>query len=358
MAKKCLLTVIALLLIIFGVYILFKIIHKPQKTIIVTFSDVPPIIQDFLREDITVYYRGYKVGDVSEIKLSDDQKKIVFYIGIHYKNLKLPRNIGMILKTEDIFGARYFSISYPKNPSTELLSDGDTIEGTAAYERIDKYLVGEFETGKLKIIMDNLVILTNTLTGALKGNNEELISSIKNSSGDVEVILNNIKDIIADPQVKTDIKSAIKYSSSSIKDLSQILESNRSELRQTISTAPEMITKTVNNLESLSQNMPRVNKNISEVNGSIQKATKTIDKTNSSISITNCNLDTINKKVPEIPPCLLTKADNALTKFDCIGSELIDLLNKKFLIFRFMFGKPGSSFEKCKQGDPNCLKCR
>jgi|GEM_PF-1895340 len=356
MIKKCSIVVIMSLFIIFGGYFLYKTIHKPQMTIIVKFGDVPPILQNFPRGNITVYYRGYKVGEVSKVALSDDQKNILFYVEIDYKNLKLPKNIDIILKTEDLYGARFFSISYPKNPSSELLSDGDVMQGTAAYERLDKYLMAEFETGKLKILLDNMLVLTDVMKGALKGNNEELLSSIKKSSGDIETILDDLKEIIDDPQVKKDIKSTIKYSSSTIKGLNQIMESK--EIKQTIATAPETINRTVNNLESLSQNMPKVNNNISEVNGSIKKATKTIDTTNTSLSVTNCNLETINKKVPEIPPCLLNKADNALTKFDCIGSELIELLNKRFLVFRFIFGKPGGSFEKCKQGDPNCLKCR
>jgi ABC-type transporter Mla subunit MlaD len=358
MRKKWFVVIFILLFLISIGYFTHKIINKPEKTIVVTFGDVPPIVENIIRRTITVYYRGYKVGEVSKVKLSDDQKKIIFYVDIYYKHLKLPRNIGMILKTQDIFGARYFSISYPKNPSSKLLSDGDTIEGTAAYERLDKYLITEMETGKLKVIIDNLLVLTGAAAGMLKGNNEELLSDVKKSSSDIEIIMDNLKEILNDPQVKRDIKSTINYSSRSIKDLSQIMESNKNEISQTISKAPESIDKTINNLESLNKNMPRVNKSISEVDYSIQKATQTIDQTNSSLSVTNCNLDTINKKVPEIPPCLLNKADNALTKFDCIGTELIDLLNKKFLVFRFMFGKPGGSFERCKLQDSNCLKCR
>jgi methyl-accepting chemotaxis protein len=230
------------------------------------------------------------------------------------------------------------------------LSDGDIVKGTAVYERIDKYLITQFETGKLKILMDNLIELTGFTKEALKSSdNNELLSGIKKSSGDVSTILDNLREIIEDPQVKRDIKSTIKYSSLSIKDLSEIVESNKNEIKQIFAKAPESIDKTINNLESLNKNMPRVNENI-------QEASTTINRATSSLSVTNCNLDTINKKVPEIPPCLLNKADNALTKFDCIGTELIDLLNKKFLVFRFMFGKPGSSFERCK--DPNCIESR
>ncbi|MDD3013753.1 MAG: MlaD family protein, partial [Candidatus Gastranaerophilales bacterium] len=338
MRKKRLMAVALFLLLIFGGFFVYKTIHKPQMTIIVKFGDTPPILQNFPRRDITVYYRGYKVGDVSKVELSGDQKYILFYVEINYKNLKLPKNIDIILKTEDLYGARYFSISYPKNPSSQLLSDGDVMEGTAAYERLDKYLIAEFETGKLKILLDNMLVLTEAMKGALKSNNGELLSEIKKSSSDIGIILSNLREIIDDPQVKSDIKSTIKYSSSSIKELDQIIQSK--EIKQIITTAPETINKTVTNLESLSQNMPIVNKNILEV-------TKTVDKTNSSLSVTNCNLDKINKKVPEIPSSLLNKADNALTKFDCIGSELIELLNKRFLVFRFMFGKPGSPFERC-----------
>lgn len=351
--RKVVIAALALLLILGG-SLLYNVIYKPQMRIIVTYNDVPPIIENILRGRITVYFRGYKVGEVSDVKLSEDQKHVLFYINIYYKDLKLPKNIAIILKTEDIYGARFLSISYPKNPSSELLSDGDVIKGTATYDRIDKYLVQELETGKLKILVDNLIDLTNFADKALKGDNTELINDIKKSGGDVGTILGNIREILDDPQVKRDIKSTISYSSKSLKDLNQIMENNRDEINETISKAPESIDKTVRNLESLNNNMPKVNRSILKVNETIREANSTISRTNVSLDITNCNLETINRKVPEIPPTLLTKADKALTKFDCMGTELIDLLNERFILFKFLLGKPGSSFQRCKLPNPDC----
>jgi ABC-type transporter Mla subunit MlaD len=355
MKKKGLIIIISFLLFILAGFSVYKYEHKPQMTIIVKYRDVPPIIKGFLRGDITVYYRGYKVGKVSKFALSGDQQSVLFYLEIYYKNLKLPKNIGMILKTEDIYGARYFSISYPKNPSPQLLSNGDVIKGTATYERLDKYLVAQFETGKLKILVDNLIDLTNFMDIALKSNKNEFLNEFKKSGGNIGSILSNLKELIEDPQVKNDIKSTLKYSSRSIKNLDQIMETNRESIRQIVSKAPESIDKTIANLESINKNMPEVNNNILKADNTIQKTSRIIKKTNSSISVTNCNLDTINRKVPEIPPDLLPKADKALTKFDCMGTELIDLLNERFLIFKFLFGKPGSSFERCKLPTPDCL---
>jgi len=355
MRRKRFIVVICSLLLILGGYFLYKFNSKPQMTIIVTFDDVPPIIHGLVRGKIEIYYRGYQVGNVSKITLSDDQKHILFYLDINYKNLKIPKNAAIILKTEDLFGARFFSISYPKYPSSQLLSDGDVIKGTASYERIDKYLIDQFETGKLKILIKNLIDLTSFMNNILKTNKGGFLNEIKKSGDNIDIILNNLRQITDDPQVKNDIKSTLNYSSRSIKNLNQILENNRESINKTISNAPESIDKTVTNLESINRNMPEVNQSIMKANDTIKKTSKIIKNTNESLYMTNCNLDVINKKVPDIPSNLLYKADNALTKFDCIGTELIDLLNERFLIFKFMFCKPGSSFQKCKLRSTSCL---
>jgi ABC-type transporter Mla subunit MlaD len=355
MKRKWILIAGLLLLIIIIVYHLFNCNYKPQMTLAVTFTDAPPIVQNFFRGTITAYYRGYKVGKICKVALSEDQKLVIFYLKIDYKNLKLPKNVEIILRTEDVFGARYISVNYPEHPSSEYLSDGDVIKGFASYERIDKFLVTELKTGKLKKLIDNLINLTTVLDKALTTGNTEFASEIKKSGADVGIIINNLKEIISDPQVKRDIKSTIHYSSKSMKSLNSIMESNSNNISQTLSNAPESIDKTIKNLESINKNMPDINNSILSTNDTIINTGKTINRTDLLLSTTNCHLDDINKKVPAIPANLLYKADNALTKFDCIGTEVIELLNERFLIFKFMFGNPGSSFERCKRQYPDCL---
>ena len=326
--------IIGILLVVFCGYIFFNFMTKPEMTVIIAYSETPPIIQHFLRRDITAYYRGYNVGKVSKVGLSKDQKHINFYLEIYYKHLQLPKNTSIILKTEDLYGARYFDLRYPKHPSSELLSNGDVIKGYAAYDRLDKYLMTEFKTGKLKKIEDNLIDITNILKNYLGENN----SDIKEAKYDTTIILNNLREIISDPHLKQGLKSIIISSSRSVKDINQLLETK--ELKETITNAPKSIDKTIKNLESINENMPKINENIAKANQNIPEVNKTVSTTNSLLCNTNYNLGTINSKVPSIPPCLLEKAD-------CLTTELGKILDKRFLLFRLMFGKPGSSLEKC-----------
>lgn len=337
--------VILIILLILGIFGLYKYLSHPDMTIIVKYKEVPPVIRRFPKTNINAFYRGYKIGYCSRLTLSEDQKDIVFYLEIHYKKLKLPKNIKIFLNTEDLYGSVHFTLEYPENPSSHLLSNGDVVYGAGAYERIDKYLVKDIQNGKLGHILSNMLVITDILQKELSNNNGKLNNFLINankSGGDLGFLLNDLRKIIDDPEIRHEIKSTIKNSSRSFNNINQVLESK--ELRKTITNSPESIEKTIKNLESANKNITKANQNLPEMN-------KTVCKTNSLLSTTNCNLETINCKVPKIPSGLLEKAD-------CLSNELIEMLNKRFLFFRFMFGNPGNSFKKCKQDDLNCLKTK
>ena len=350
---------IALLLVGYGLY---KFLDRPEKTIIVKYKEVPPVIRRFPKSNVKIYYRGYRVGHVSKMALSDDQKYIVFHLGIHYKNLKIPKNIKIYLNSEDLYGSRHFSLEDPENPSSELLSDGDMVYGTGAYERIDKYLVKDMAEGKLGRVISNLVVITDFVDKGINSNSGEfnkLLKNVEASRKDIGLFINDLREVINDPQIKHIIRS----SSRSVDNINELLETE--ELRSTITKAPETIGKTVKSLETLTENTPKIsvglieaNQNLSEANNNLHRVNKNIYNTNSLLCTTNCNLGTINCKVPVIPPSLLTNADKVLKTVDCLSNELIEILSKKFLVFRLMFGNPGSSLKKCKQCETQCLKCK
>lgn len=340
--RNILKTLFAGIFLILAILIIYKIATRPYMTIIIKYKETPPIVQNFLRNKITAYYRGYKVGEVSEIKLAPDQQSILFYLKIYYKDLKLPKNTKILLKTEDLFAARYFYLDIPQYPDKELLADGDCIEGTAAYERIDKYLITQLESGRLRKLVDNSLMITNAVTGVLQTDNKDLISKLNSSSGDIQSIIHSINSLISDPQVQKDIKSTINYSSRSIKDLNGLL--NEPDVKKSIATAPQTIDKTVKNLDLLSENMPKVNNNLTATNS-------LITTTNHQLGETNVNLGTINCKVPEIPSDLICNADKTLIKADCLIDQLTKILGQRFLALRLLFGAPLKDLEKCTKKD-------
>ena len=153
----------AAFLLIVAAFFIFKILHRPQMTIIVNYKDAPPLSSFFFTKTIDAHFRGYKVGKVSQITLSKDQKHLEFKLEIYYKNLRIPKNSSIMLRTENFYGKRYLDIHYPENPSPELLKDGDSIEGLDLYEGLDEYLIKEFKVGHSKNFLTNLSSITEIL---------------------------------------------------------------------------------------------------------------------------------------------------------------------------------------------------
>ncbi|NLF84116.1 MAG: hypothetical protein GX568_09070 [Candidatus Gastranaerophilales bacterium] len=341
--------------------------RKPDKIITVRFKEVPPLIK--FAGDISVYYRGFKVGKATCKKLSADQKYILFCLRITYKDLELPVNTKIILKTQDVFGDRYFDLIYPDNPSEKLLASGDVIDGTAVYERLDKYLVEEMENGELGELISNLTWLTGEARTALGGGDAELkklSGEAAKSMNDISAITKELRAVLADPQVQKDIKTAISYAPKSLKSLNALLAQD--ELQNMIKSAPQLLDKTVTRLETVSTELPHVNRNMEQINTNFSAMDSTLQctngllvgtngllgGTNGLLSGTNCLLGDLNPKIPVIPQELVTQADKTLKRYDCIGAALSDTMSKRALLLRLMFGKPGESFENCNYPPCSC----
>lgn len=307
---------------------------------VVQYDFVPAINRNVHIFRIDAHYRGYDVGDVTEVKLSPDQKHINFYVTINYKGLKLPTNSEIIFKNENIYGARYLDVEYPQNPSGKLIKNGDIIDGKEAYERIDEYLIEALDSEQSKRMLQNLYEITDALKIALtKGDNKKLLNK---SAGDLAIILEDLKSITRDSSFTTDLKSTIKHSSSSLKNVDEILSSK--EIRETIIQAPASVNQTMKNIGAMTDSMGKVSEVLPHVN-------KNLDCVNTLLQDANGNLCTINTKVPTIPQSLVENAETLVVKTNCLESELSKILSKRFLIPRLIFGNPGKSFK-------TCAKCR
>lgn len=329
--------IIAIILLVFlGSILFYKITHKTYMKLIVQYDYVPAINKDVHIFRIDVHYRGYDVGDVTEVKLSKDQKHIEFFVNINYKDLKLPTNSPIIFKNENIYGARYLDIEPPQIPSGRLMANGDVIDGTEVYERIDEYLIESFTKGNAKRLTDNLLEISDILKTSLKNeDNEKLLNQ---SAGDLAIILENLRQITADPSVNKDIKSTIKHSSRTLKSLDEILQ--KKEMKQTIEETPTTIKKTLNSIQDMNAHIDKVSDALPEIN-------KNLGTTNNLLTDSNNNLCTINTKVPPIPQSLVEKAENLIMKTDCLETELSKVLSKRFLFLKLFFGRPGENMKTC-----------
>lgn len=307
--------------LIFG-FLVFKLVTKPQMSFIVEYKDVPAVSDNLFLFRIDVHFRGYDVGDVKKIQLAQDQSHLEFFIDIHYKDLKIPRNSLIMFKTENIYGARYVDIEPPDVPSNIFIANGDVIDGTETFERLDQYLIEEFTKGKTGILVDNLRDITDILKEGLE--NDDSKKLLTKSAGDLTVILENLRKVTEYPNFSKDMTSVIKCSSGSLKNIDEIL--NKEEIKEIIINSPEKINKTMDSVESISKNISAANSGIAEVNSS---------------------LTSIDNKVPLISESLVENTENLVLKLDCLGSEISKLISKKFLILRLVFANPGKSFKIC-----------
>ena len=161
------LTALIVLITAIVIYGIYKFINRPYMSFAIRYDQVPPVVLNFPRGKPDAYYRGLKVGKVTKIDLSKDQKDIVFNLDIYYKNLKLPKNTVTLLSSEDLYGARHFSLYYPDKPSNELISNGDTVLGTMADDRVDKVMVAEMQRGRLNEILNDLLLFMRGAKGPL-----------------------------------------------------------------------------------------------------------------------------------------------------------------------------------------------
>lgn len=325
---------------ILGIHFIYNSLRKPYMSLIIKFREVPPVIDTFPRGKFSVYFRGYKVGKVDKVFLSKDQKYIVFILDIYYKNLKLPKNTKILMESEDIYGAKHFSLVYPKNPSNELLSNMDEIHGNCTIKRIDKYIIDELKKGRLRSLLDNLIALTESLKSPVQDIN--IISRQKE-------FRNFIKQL---PQTVDSTVQGINEINLNIPSVNK----NINEVSKEISEVSGNISETRGSLINTNDNILTTNQNITKVNESMPQITQTITQSNSLLYSTNSSLSDLSGKIPHIPKCLIENANKSLIKFDCLSDELTNILSKRFLIPRFTFGKPASSLKDCINNNNPCCQ--
>lgn len=322
--------------------VLLFFLIRPQMKFVIQFDSVPATNNPFFPFSINVHYRGYKVGRVTKIKLSEDQRHILFYVNIYYKGLLIPTNSLMIYKNENIYGKRYVDINYPEVPTADYVKSGDTVYGFAAAERIDQYVVNEIKKGQTGKLLQNIYDISEILKKALS--NKDNNKLLTHSAGDLAVILENLKGVTQDASLVSDLRSTIKCSSCSLKNVNSILSDKK--INQCIRTAPQQIITTCNNIEKVNENVKIMTKILPSVNSNLSS-------TNATLGDVNCNLGQINTKVPIVPQSLVSSAEQLVVKTTCIEGELSNILSKRFLLLKLTFANPFKALHAYAQ---NCFR--
>lgn len=178
-----------------------------------------------------VYYKGYKLGTTTKLKISKDFKTTYLYIKLNQRGLHLPRNISAKIKNYDK-DIKYVDIIYPPAPMIRYIKTGDIIKGESGFtisgisDINQAHLDDLSEKGGSLLssatkTTDSLTELFTLVTDILKENRENIFASttlLKNGMANLEISTKNLKNMTQ--KVDNGItEQNIKNSSSNIEQM-------------------------------------------------------------------------------------------------------------------------------------------
>lgn len=121
----------------FGKFLFWLLIFILVLIVIANYLNHTYIKAEFNKMDpipskMGVYYKGYKLGSTSRLRISKDFKKTYLYITLNQRGLHLPKNIRVKIKKYDN-ETKYVDIIYPKRPMIRYIRTGDTIKGDTGF---------------------------------------------------------------------------------------------------------------------------------------------------------------------------------------------------------------------------------
>ncbi|MBO5447520.1 hypothetical protein J6A34_08445 [bacterium] len=205
-----------LVLILLIIALVFVIINYFNHTYIkAEFNDMDP-----LPDKMGVYYKGYKLGSTSKIKISKDFKTTYLFITLNQRGLELPKNITVSIKQydKDEEDSKYVDINYPSAPMLSYIKTGDTIKGLTQnginpdgisetnQQHLDNLSAkGESFLASAKETSDSLTSLFDMIYSILDENKEniqESTTSFKNSMKNLENLTTKINNGITEDMIK------------------------------------------------------------------------------------------------------------------------------------------------------------
>jgi|GEM_PF-1781753 len=359
--KAGLFIVISLALLIFSILWLRYFAIRPHMTIVSRFKDPGPIAKG-----LQVYYQGVNVGKVSKIDFSKDFRYTLVYISIYRKDLKLPANVIARIDSQGITGQKFINITYPDHPVSKLLSDGSVISGEVPFSLSDlqEILGAQVKNGKLQKMLENFeksfemqeqlsIKMTKLATSAnklIEENREkisELIDAGASTAENLDKIFSNVNEIVGDSEIKQGIKSTVKTANSTTCMLKDILKSDE-------------FTNTMSNISEITQNISNITAD-KELREDLKSTFKLLGEASNAFS--GFKSSGLSSKAPITGGCsplksggniidlavdTLYNTNQAAKSVNCLSQGMSDIFNKRFVLLRLMFGKPGSSLEECK----------
>ena len=355
--KAGLFIILTLSMLIFSILWLRYFSVRPVMTIIAEFKNPGPITKG-----LAAYYQGVNIGRVSKITFSPDFKHTLVYIEFNQK-LKLPKNSTAKITAQGITGQKYVDILYPDYPSSKLLVNNNIITGVTPYSLTDfQEAMGKIvKSGKLNNVFRDMekylkaeIALTLGLQSTLdkaniflaknKDNINSIISKAASSTNNLNKILTNINDITGNPQVKTGIISTINFTGLAAKNFNEI--SGNKEFSHNLRQTSKNILAITDNLNIITGNIKDLSSD-KDIKDGLKNTFEVIGKTNKALD----GLNSYNSKEGDFKGLVvdtLQSTNQAVKRFDCLSCGLSDMLNKRFLLLKLIFGQPGTALKQCQ----------
>lgn len=250
-----------------------------------------------LYANIPVYFKGYRIGKVRSVKLSEDYKYTFADIVIYKKDPILSSDVVAKVKNHDII-KEYVDLTIPDEASTTILKNKSVIDGEPLFD-LDSFLS---DIANADIIVPLLQTFSDTLT------------SFNKTSIEINGFFADSRSILKDN--KNNINQATKELAQSSKNLRKLTA------RINSSISKEKINNTTSNMSKSSDNVLTATENVKRITENIDNATKNLDKTVAKID------------------CTMSKADKISDNVKAITCGLRETLEKRFAGLKIFFGKP------------------
>lgn len=249
-----------------------------------------------------VYYKGYKLGSTSRLRISKDFKKTYLYITLNQRGLHLPKNIRVKIKKYDN-ETKYVDIIYPKRPMIRYIRNGDTIKGDTGF------------------IFSGISDINQAHIDDLSEKGGDLLSSAKKTTDSLTEMFDLVTDILGEN------RENILNSTTSLKNGMKNLEQTTQNMKAMSNKINDGITK--QNIQNSTKNIEQMTSNFANSSKDFISITGNFNKTSSDFSVLVPKLST-----------LIDVVQMSICNVNDIILGLKKTLQQKWGGARIIFGKP------------------
>mgnify|MGYP000593239251 FL=1 len=291
----------------FGKFLFWLLIFILVLIVIANYLNHTYIKAEFNKMDpipskMGVYYKGYKLGSTSRLRISKDFKKTYLYITLNQRGLHLPKNIRVKIKKYDN-ETKYVDIIYPKRPMIRYIRTGDTIKGDTGF------------------IFSGISDINQAHIDDLSEKGGDLLSSAKKTTDSLTEMFDLVTDILGEN------RGNILNSTTSLKNGMKNLEKTTQNMKAMSNKINDGITK--QNIQNSTKNIEQMTSNFANSSKDFISITGNFNKTSSDFSVLVPKLST-----------LIDVVQMSICNVNDIILGLKKTLQQKWGGARIIFGKP------------------